>query len=135
MELTVDQARAYLASVGVSLPDIILELLVEQANSIDACLTGAGYPAATQTLIKLYLIRLLGTVSGDRLVTSESAPSGASRSYRYGTLTDQYNSALKLLQMLDTSNCTGALIPASPSAANAGLWVSTPTTCRGGWPN
>jgi len=109
----------------VSLPDIILELLVQQANSIDACLIGAGYSVATQSLIKLYLIRLLGTVSGDRQVTSESAPSGASRSYRYGSLSDQYNSALRLLQNLDPSNCAGSLIPPSPTAASAGLWVST----------
>lgn len=135
MELSVAQAKAYLQSVGVSLPDIILELLVEQANSIDACLIGAGYPDSTQKLIKLYLIRLLGTVSGDRQVTSESAPSGASRSYRYGSLSDQYNSALRLLQNLDPSNCAGVLIPPSPTAASAGLWVSTPAKCPKGWPN
>lgn len=125
MELTLAQARAYLASVGIQLPDMVLELLVQQANSLDPCMIGAGYPVAAQSLIKLYLIRLLGTVSGDRLVTSESAPSGASRSYRYGTLSDGYNSALRLLQSLDKSNCAGELIPPSPSAGTAGLWIST----------
>lgn len=125
MELTVDQAREYLASVGITLPDFMLTILVAQANSIDPCLIGAGYPDGTALLIKLYLLGLFGIAQGDRYVTSQTAPSGASQSYRYGTLTDRYKSTLSLLTGLDTSNCAGALVPADPTALNAGLWVST----------
>lgn len=125
MELTLEQARQYLASVGVTLPDFMLELLVLRVNEIDDCLIGAGYSDGTAMLIKLYALGLLGLTSGDKYVTSESAPNGASRSYRYGTLAERYTATLRLLEALDRSGCTSGLVPPNPTAASAGLWVST----------
>ncbi len=121
--ITTDQAKEFLASVGIELPDFMLELLVEQANSIEPCLVGAGYSVAVSTLIQLYLIGLLGTVQGDRYVTQQRAPSGASQSYRYGTLSERYSSLYSLLGGLDTSGCADALIPADPTANHAAMFV------------
>lgn len=122
--LTVEQARQYLSSQGLSLPDFVLELLVGQSNSIDACLEGAGYDAATAGLIKLYLLSLLAVVQGGRLVTSQRAPSGAAQSFQFGTVTERYRGWLGLLRNLDLSNCTGALVPPEPGA-KAALFVGT----------
>lgn len=121
MPLTLEQAQAYLVSVGIVMPDAIVQLFVNRANTIQPCLD-EHYDADTSALILLYLIGLTGTVAGDRYVTSQSAPSGASQSYRYGTLAERYKSALNLLRLLDPYGCTGALIPALPGA-NAGMWL------------
>ena len=79
--VTTEQAREYLESQGIDLPDIILSLLVEQANSVNECLD-ANYPASTATLIQLYLIGLLGLTQANKYVSSHTGPNGASQSYR-----------------------------------------------------
>jgi hypothetical protein len=129
MELTDEQAREYLASVGITLPPFMLTLLVAQANSIDACLIGAGYSDATALLIKLYAIGLLGVVQGDRYVTSQRAPSGAGQSFRYGTLSERYSAGLSLLNRLDTAGCAAGIIPPDPTGARAFFGVSTGGGC------
>lgn len=119
--LTLEQAREYLASLGIALPDFMLQLLVDRANTIQPCLD-LHYDATTSTLILLYLIGMFGVVQGDRYVTSHSAPSGASESFRFGTLTERYKAGLNLLNSLDPFGCAGGLIPALPGA-NAGMWL------------
>lgn len=119
--ITLIQAQQYLASVGIKLPEFMLQLLVDRANTIQPCLD-EHYDAATATLILLYLIGLFGVVQGDKYVSSHSAPSGASESFRYGTLTERYKAGQSLLNSLDPYGCTGGLIPALPGA-NAGMWL------------
>lgn len=122
--LTVEEARAYLTSLGITLPDFLLQLLVDQANSIEPCLT-ANYPAGTAKLIGLYLLGLLGISNGDKYVSSESAPSGASRSYRYKALSDSWNSTYNLLRALDTAGCAVPLTPPNPAQQSfAGMWTA-----------
>jgi hypothetical protein len=123
MELTLAQAREYLASVGIVIPDAILQLLVNKANSIDACLTANGVSDDDSLLIKYYLIGLLGTVQGDRYVTSQRAPSGAAQSFRYGSLSERYDSIYNLLELVDLYGCATSLIPAKPGDAHAALFI------------
>lgn len=123
MELTIAQAREYLASVGIALPDFMLQLLVNKANSIDSCLTGSGYSNGDALLIKLYLIGLFGVVQGDAYITSQSAPSGASRSFRFGTLSERYDANLNLLRGIDKYGCADALIPEKPGKFKAAFFV------------
>lgn len=129
MEITVEQAREYLASIGITLPDFMLTLLVAQVNGIDACLTGAGYDNATAQLIKLYAIGLMGVTQGDRYVTQQRAPSGASQSFRFGTLAERYSAGLSLLRRLDTAGCADSLVPADPTGGGAFFGVSTGGDC------
>lgn len=122
--LTIEQARAYLASMGITLPDEVLVPLVETINSINECLN-EHYSPAVANMIRLYLLGLHGAVSGDKYVTSEHAPSGASRSYAYKALKDRYKSLYDLLKLWDKFGCATDLIPPDPTAqAKAGLWVS-----------
>lgn len=123
MELTLAQAREFLASVGIVIPDAILQLLVNKANSIDACLTANGVSSDDALLIKYYLIGLLGTVQGDRYVTSQRAPSGAAQSFKYGSLSERYDSMLNLLETVDTYGCATSLIPPKPGESHAALFI------------
>ncbi|MCY1454619.1 hypothetical protein D9M71_716980 [compost metagenome] len=95
---------------------------------IQPCLDGAGYPASTQLLIYLYLIGLYAIAQGDKYVSSETAPSGASRSYRFKGDGKQFDNVLGLLRALDTSGCTDSLVP-SVSENMAGLWISNGGDC------
>jgi len=119
--ITLDQAKQYLASIGVAIPDFVLQLILDRFAIVMPCLE-EHYDPATISLILLYTIGLFGVVQGDRLVTSQSAPSGASQSYRYGTVTERYKGQLGPLQGLDTYGCTDTLIPPLPGA-NAGMWL------------
>lgn len=121
--VTLEQAKEYLESQGINLPDFILSALVEQANSIQECLD-ANYSPATATLIQMYLLGLMGLGQGDKYISSQSAPSGASRSFRYGAFADRWKGSLGLLRGLDKKGCASDLIPSDPTQqAFAGIWI------------
>ena len=84
--VTLEQAKEYLESQGITIPDFVLQALVDQANSIQECLD-AHYPTSTALLIQLYLLALMGLGQGDKYISSQTAPSGASRSFRYQSFT------------------------------------------------
>ena len=125
---SLEQVQQYLQGVGVKLPDFIVQAMLDDAAVIQPCLDGAGYSASTQLLIYMYLLALGGIVSGDRYISSQTAPSGASQSFRYNSMVDKYRATLSALQALDKSGCTDSLIPAEPGA-KAGLWVSKGGGC------
>ncbi|MBL5819920.1 hypothetical protein JBO39_01655 [Serratia marcescens] len=121
--VTKEKAKEYLESQGITLPDFVLDALVEQVNSIQDCL-GANYPASTALLIQLYLLGLMGLGQGDKYISSQTAPSGASRSFRYQSFSDRWKGALNLLRGLDKKGCATGLIPPDPTnKAFAGVWI------------
>lgn len=129
MAPTLPQLKEYLISLGVPLPpDFVLEAWLETVSVIQPCLDGAGYPASAKLMIYLYLLSLYGISNGDKYISSQTAPSGASQSFRYNNMIDRYRSTRALLQSLDTSGCTDSLVPAEPGAS-AGLWVSKGGCC------
>lgn len=126
---TLEQIKQYFDAYGIPIPpEFILQLWIDTVGVIQPCLDGAGYPASTQLLIYLYALGMTGFVSGDKYISSQSAPSGASQSFRYKSFTDGYRSLRSLLNALDTSGCTDSVIPPEPGAS-AGLWVSTGGKC------
>lgn len=126
---TIEELKQYLESQGVPLPpDFVLSAWLDMVSAIQACLDGAGYSASEQMMIYLYLLGLFATVNAPRLISSQTAPSGASQSFRYNSMVDKYRATLSALQALDKSGCTDSLIPAEPGA-KAGLWVSKGGCC------
>lgn len=126
--MTTTEATAYLDQLGLSLPTPILSALVAKVGSIDACMTEKGYSADDQELIRYYLTGLLAISSGGRRVKSQSAPSGASQSYSYGTLSEQMRQLKAALRLLDTEGCTTDLIPAEPGPT-AAMYVVSGRSC------
>lgn len=124
MAVTVEQAQEYLASQGINLPPFVLEALVENANSINECLE-ENYSPATALLIQLYLLSLMGLGQGDRYISSQTAPSGASQSFRYLTMPERWSGALSLMRGLDTAGCAISITPIDPNAkAFGGIWTA-----------
>ncbi|MDR8489586.1 hypothetical protein OSC18_08780 [Serratia nevei] len=121
--VTKEKAKEYLESQGITLPDFVLDALVEQVNSIQDCLD-ANYPASTALLIQLYLLGLMGLGQGDKYISSQTAPSGASSSFRYQSFSDRWKGALNLLRGMDKQGCATGLIPPDPTnKAFAGVWI------------
>lgn len=122
--ITTVQAKEYLESVGITLPDFILQALLEQAGSIQECLD-AHYPPATALLIQSYLLGLMALGHGDKYISSQTGPNGASRSFRYLSFADRWKASLGLLRGLDKYGCATSLIPPDPTnTAFAGIWIA-----------
>lgn len=108
--ITLDEAKEFIKGYGVQIPDLVLQAMVDMVNAIEPCLQGYT-PPYTQghiMLIQLYALAALALTTGSRVVTSESAPSGAGRSFK------AHDDALKLVKStlagLDKSGCTDEII-------------------------
>ena len=124
--LTVEQANAYLQTVGVNLPEWLLLALLEQVNSIEACLLANGATPGQVTLALTYLLGLIGLAQGDRYVSSQRAPSGAAQSFRFQTVGARWRGLYALLKGIDKWGCTDSLIPQNPEGvAHAAIWSVT----------
>lgn len=130
MTITVEQANEYLASQGIELPPFVVAALVEQANSIQECLDEHGVLPATAVLIQLYLLGLLGLVQMNRYISSQTAPSGAARSFKYGDIGQVWRGIYSSLKLLDKYGCADGLIPPDPSEKPVfgGMWTARGST-------
>lgn len=126
MELTLEAAKEWLASLGLSIPDPLLQLIVDQINAADECLTANGVPPATALMMKYYMLALFGVVSGNKYITQQRAPSGASQSYAFGTLQQGYKKYYSLLNSLDKYGCFTDILPDDPTAANCAFFIGKP---------
>lgn len=122
--LTIQQAQEYLAAQGIDLPAFVVVALLDGFEDLLDCLE-ANYPDGTVMLIQLYLLQLLALAQMGRNISSQTAPSGASRSFRYNSLGDQWRATLSLLRSLDKAGCTNDLVPEDPfPVAHAGMWIA-----------
>lgn len=127
---TLDELRTYLASIGLTPPDFMLEAWLAAVTDMQACLD-EHYPTSMAKLIALYALGLYGVATGDRYISSQTAPSGASQSFRYNTLADRWKMQLSLLNQFDKYGCAGPFLPADPTATPIGAMVGRPVP-RGG---
>ncbi len=123
--ITTEQAKEYLSSIGIdNVPDFIIAAWITQITTVEDCLT-ANYDEGTALLIQCYLLSLFALGSSDKYISSQTAPSGASRSFRYKDFSDRWKAQLNLLKSLDKEGCTTDLIPSDPTqTAFAGIWIS-----------
>lgn len=122
--MTLEQAKQYLKSQGMdSIADFIVIALLEQIAVADECMQ-LNYTDGQRMLITAYLLSLLAMAQTDKFLASQSAPSGASRSFRYHTFNDRWKAQLSLLKAIDKSGCVTDLVPVNPFAYEGGLWVS-----------
>ena len=121
--LTIQQAQQYLSSIGLAPPEPIVMAWLDLFNQLQDCLDGAGYSGATQSLILSYLLGLFGLSGGNMYISSQSAPSGASRSFRFAELRNAWKGHIGMLRMLDPKGCTNSLIPAAPDKKSAAFIV------------
>lgn len=121
--ITPERAIAYLKTHGMTFPPDDLAALLVLVGTIEPCLE-TNYPPEVVALIQLYLLGLLSFSQYTRYISSQSAPNGASRSFRYTSLPDTWRGLANMLAMLDPKGCASGLIPAAPfQSKHAALFV------------
>lgn len=79
--ITLEEVKAF----GVTAPDVLIEAWIDLLTDADACLDARNVSDNTQRLLKLYAIGHMGTLNAGGQIRSQSAPSGASRSFAVPT--------------------------------------------------
>lgn len=131
--MTLEDIKSWLDTQGLTMPDFLLTAILGSVDDIDDCMTNAGYPEHTQSMIKLYLITLISMSQSMRYMSSASSPSGASISYRFTDPQAAFANTLALLRGLDKKGCADGLIPdIDDGKPGAGLWVAKSKCMRGG---
>jgi hypothetical protein len=100
---------------ATTVPDSEIEMLIEIVDGADACLDAAAVPESRQKALKIYAVRHMLQMQangGKGAVRSESAPSGASRSYSGwaggdGLMSTSFGS---LLKQLDATGCVTGIL-------------------------
>lgn len=106
-QITVDDVKPLMAELGFTVPDAVLQLLIDQVNPVTACMDGAGYSDSLQKLMLIYAAVRMAALSGARKISSQSAPSGASRSFTYDSAGTDY--LYRQLQAWDPNGCLSGL--------------------------
>jgi len=106
---TTEELIAALSGRGITMSVIEATGVLCLLGSITECLE-LNYPGdeCRQSAILLYAALLLSTSTSGRYVTSQSAPSGASQSFAYGT--KPWSALYNQMRLLDSAGCTGDLV-------------------------
>ena len=113
--ITATQAQAYLSdSLGVSVPDFIVEAVVATVATVEQRMVDAGYDATKRLLIQTYAVAIIAAAGAPRRIASQGAPSGASQSFK--NFDNSLTQLRRTLAGLDTAGITGPLVGADPAA-------------------
>ncbi|MCT4709499.1 hypothetical protein MUA04_04755 [Enterobacteriaceae bacterium H11S18] len=106
VQITAEQVKQQLSALGYTIPEFMIDAYLCKLDSIQECLEAAGYDDCDVVLIQVYAVTLMALTAYSQRIKSQSAPSGASRSFDYsGDVTSMRNS----LSALDTAGCTESL--------------------------
>ncbi|CAN5717522.1 hypothetical protein BH10PSE18_BH10PSE18_08300 [soil metagenome] len=113
--ITSTQAQQYLSeALGVSVPSFIVDAAIATVAAAEPAMVLAGYDNNKRMLIETYAVVIISCAGGARRISSQSAPSGASRSFKN---TDNALTQLRrTLAGLDTAGTVAALVGPDPSA-------------------
>ena len=114
--ITSTQAQQYLDSaLGVSVPTFLLEAAVARVATAEQAMVDAGYDSHTQILIQCMAVALVAAAGDPRRLSSQGAPSGASRGFKYkdGDLTALRRS----LAALDKAGTVADIVGPDPAAS------------------
>ena len=112
--ITLAEAVAYLdETLGIKLPAFVVQAAVDEVAALEPAMLVAGYSAATRVRIQAMAVALVSGADAARRIQSQSAPSGASRSFKNE---DGALSALRrALSDTDTAGITAAIVGPDPS--------------------
>lgn len=129
--MTKDQAIEFLDTYGIETPDYLIDAILELVDGPIECLQ-LNYGPGVVTMIQSYLLALIALAQGGRLVTSQRAVNGASRSFQYKTTQELWRGLVGMITQLDTKECTKGMIPDNPAQTGfIGVWVGK-AACRVG---
>lgn len=98
------EVKSFIDELGFSIPDSLLDLLIEQVGKHETCLL--QYGEATAKLLAIYSIARLASLSGARKIASQGSQSG-SRSFNYDSSGTDH--LLTQIRVWDKNNCLSDL--------------------------
>ena len=96
--------KSFIDELGFSIPDSMLELLIQQVSKHETCLL--QYGEVTAKLLALYSVARLASLSGARKIASQGSQSG-SRSFNYDSSGTDH--LLTQIRVWDKNNCLSDL--------------------------
>lgn len=120
--ITVAQAQQYLdQALGVGMPAFVVEAAVARVAEAEQAMIDAGYSAATQALVQSMAVALVAAGWDPRRLSSQGAPSGASRGFRYKD--GDLSNLRRMLGQLDEAGTVADLVGADPAKPPAWMMV------------
>lgn len=104
-QLDITEVKSFIAELGFSVPDSVLLLLIDKVQSKAECVS--QYGDVTAKLLMLYSVVRLASMSGARRISSQSSPSGSSRSFNYDSNGTKY--LLSQIKAWDKNGCLSGL--------------------------
>lgn len=98
------EIKSFIDELGFSIPDSMLELLIQQVSKYETCLL--QYGEVTAKLLALYSVARLASMSGARKIASQGSQSG-SRSFNYDSSGTDH--LLTQIRVWDKNNCLSDL--------------------------
>ncbi len=98
------EIKSFIDELGFSIPDSMLELLIQQVSKHETCLL--QYGEVTAKLLALYSVARLASLSGARKIASQGSQSG-SRSFNYDSSGTEH--LLTQIRAWDKNNCLSDL--------------------------
>ena len=98
------EIKSFIDELGFSIPDSMLELLIQQVSKHETCLL--QYGEATAKLLAIYSVARLASLSGARKIASQGSQSG-SRSFNYDSSGTDH--LLTQIRVWDKNNCLSDL--------------------------
>lgn len=112
--ITSVQAAQYLdQALGVSLPGFLLDAAVAEVAAAEPAMVTAGYSATKMVLIQSMAVAIVAAGGDPRRITSQTAPSGASRSFKNGE--NALSALRRWLAALDTAGTVTDIIGPDPT--------------------
>lgn len=124
MAVEYEEVLEYLESQQIEIPESLVRRLIRRVESKQDCFDKNGYTEDDVYFITIYLVAMLALFSADGRIKSQSAPSGASRSFDFGTLGERWKALSSAIRLADPKGCVLDLTPANPDAKNCALFIS-----------
>ena len=114
--ITSTQAQQYLDSaLGVSVPVFLLDAAVARVATAEQAMVDAGYSSHTQIMIQCMAVALVAAAGDPRRLSSQAAPSGASRGFKYKD--NDLTALRRSLAALDTAGTVADIVGPDPAAS------------------
>lgn len=113
--ITLAQAKQYLDfALSVTMPDFVVQAAIDKTSPYLPDLVTAGYSTTDQLMIQCMAVALIAVGGTPRRLTSQHAPSGASRGFK---VSDRDLQALRrALAALDVAGILAAVVGPDPTA-------------------
>ncbi len=114
--ITSADATLYLdQALSISVPSFLVDAAVAKVATVEQAMIDAGYSAADIAMIQTYAVAIIASAGAPRRLTSQHAPSGASRSFK------PYDGDLSALRRsraaLDPAGLLAGLLGVDPTAS------------------